>query len=115
MFTVQAAPTFKADVEVPLPDGKVATIKAVFKHKGRKALAEYLKTFTAEDAAKGEVARDDADAIMEILDSWSNVDQALTKESLEAVLDNYPTAAKAFFDAYLPALTEGKAKNSGKP
>lgn len=105
MFSVNASPTFKATVKFGTPDGE-ASFKVIFKHKGRKALAEFVQSLTAEDAG-----RTDFEALTEIIVAWEDVKEPYSKDALEQMLDNYPTAAKAFFDAYFPALTEGARKN----
>lgn len=105
MFTIQPKPTFKTDVEIPTPNGG-GTIKVEFAHKGRKALAKFFESLTSGDAE-----RQDADALCEIIVGWEGVDQKFSKAALEAMLDAYPTAGKALFDAYLPAMLEGKVKN----
>lgn len=111
MFVLQPKPTFKADVTIPSPDGE-GKIKFEFKHKGRKALAEFLQSLAAKEGENE--GRSDADALSEIVADWSGVDTKFSLEALEQLLDAYPTAAKAIFDAYLPAMMEGRVKNSGK-
>lgn len=112
MFILKAKPTFKADVFIPSPDGG-GTIKFEFVHKGRKALAEFIKTLTGEGVAEA-APRSDADALGEVIAGWSGVDEKYSPAALETLLDEYPTAAKAIFDRYVPALMDGLEKNSGK-
>lgn len=116
MFTLQPNPTFKLDVTIPTPTGE-GKIKFEFKHKGRKALAEFIKNLVPAETAEGaepEEGRKDSEVLLEIVAGWEGVDQKFSPEALDTLLDNYPSAAKAIFDAYIPALTEGAAKNSGK-
>lgn len=103
MFTIQPKPTFVSEVEIPTADG-VAKIKFEFAHKGRKALTKFIDSLTVE----GE-PRDDADALGEIVVGWKGVDQPFSQEALATLVDNYPAAAKSLFNAYLPAMLEGKA------
>jgi len=108
MFTVQPKPTFTLDVEIPTPNGPVE-IRGTFKHKGRKAMAEFL-----EGLSKGETT--DVEALMDLMVGWEKVDTPFSAEALEQVLDNYPTFGKAILDAYIAATLEGRQveKNSVK-
>jgi hypothetical protein len=83
-------------------------IEFVFKHKGKKELRAFLKSLETADET-----RDDFVILSEVVTDWTNVKEKFTPENFEAFLDAYPTAARALFDAYLPALLEGKEKNSG--
>ena len=108
MFVLQPKPTFKAEVTIPTPTGE-GKIKIEFKHKGRKALTEFLQSLPGQEGQKE--PREDVDALSEIIADWSGVDTKYSIEALEQLLDGYPTAAKAIFDAYLPALMDGRVKN----
>jgi hypothetical protein len=105
MFVIQPKPTFKIKVEIPTPTGP-GVINIEFAHKGRKALAKFLEGASEEGANV-----QDIDALSEIVVGWDGVDQAFSKKALEDLLDAYPAAGKALFDAYLPALIEGRVKN----
>lgn len=110
MFTIQPKPTFKLDVTIPTVTGP-GKITFVFKHKGRKAIAEFIESLTKEgDGVK------DVDALLDIIEDWEKVDAKFSADALEQLLENYPGAGKAIFDAYLPAVLEGRLaeKNSVK-
>ena len=104
MFKLQPNPTFKADVTFAVPGGDEGKIKLIFKHKGRKALAEFVKSLTEEGST-----RTDLDGLLEIIVGWDGVQEPFSKEALETLLDNYPSAAKAIYDVYFPAVSEGTA------
>lgn len=111
MFVLKPNPTFTSEVSIPTPSGP-GKIEFVFKHKGRKALADFIQSIT--EPGKGKDVRTDLDALMEIVDGWNGVDTPFSKDALEEMLDAYPGAASAIFNRYLPALTDGQEKNSGK-
>lgn len=106
MFVLQPKPTFKAEVLIPIPGGGEGKIKFEFRHKGRKALRDFI-----ESLSKDGEARDDVDAILELVEGWDGVSEKFSKEALETLVDAYPGAARAIFDAYHSALLEGRAKN----
>ena len=103
MFTINPTPTFKLDVTIPSPTGG-GKVGVIFKHKGRKALAEFVKSLTEEGST-----RTDLDGLLEIIVGWDGVQEPFSKEALESLLDNYPAAAKAIYDVYFPAVSEGTA------
>ena len=106
MFQLQPKPTFKSDVTIVTPGGGEGKIKFEFKHMGRKALKAFF-----ESLGEGEGARQDNDALLDIIQGWEGVDEKFSPEALDTLLDNYPSAAKAIFEAYNRGLFEGKQKN----
>lgn len=107
MLKLTPNPTFKADVAIPTPTGEV-TIKVEFRHKGRAELEEWLKSTVGED---NEVLRKDNEALAEVIENWSGVDEKYSTDTLNKLLDAYPASGKALIGAYLPALLEGRRKN----
>lgn len=105
MFAVQPKPTFKMDVVIPTVQGE-GKIKFEFKYMGRRAVKAFM-----DSLGEGEAAREDKDALLDVIVGWEGVDEKFSPESLDAVLDNYHGAAKAIFDAFLRGLFEGKQKN----
>lgn len=106
MFVLQPKPTFKAEVTIPTPTGE-GKITFEFKHKGRKALKAFF-----ESLGEGETARQDSEALLDLISDWSGVDEKFSPEALDTLLDNYPSSAKAIFEAYNKGLFEGREKNS---
>lgn len=109
MFVLQPKPTFKAAVTFPIPGGVEGKITIIFRHKKKKELREFFESLGAEGAE-----RTDADALMELVDSWEGVDEKFSPENLEMLLESYPSAALAMFETYRQEMLEGRAKNSGK-
>lgn len=105
MFKLNPNPTFKTEVTIPTPNGD-GKISFEFKHKGRKALKAYI-----DSLGEGDAVREDADALGELIAGWTGVDEKYSPETLAALLDAYPSASRAIFDAYNRALLEGRSKN----
>lgn len=106
MFKLQPNPTFKVDVTIPVPGGKDGKLTIEFKHKGKKALKEFFDSLTSEDNQ-----RSDVDALSDLIAGWSGVDEKFSAEALEQLLDNYPSAAMALFEAYRTEVLEARVKN----
>ena len=106
MFALQPKPTFEADVTITTPGGGEGKVTFQFKHLGRKALKSFY-----ESLGEGEEARKDHEALMDLIAGWKGVDTPFSAEALETLLDNYPSASMALFDAYNKALFEAKQKN----
>ncbi len=106
MFKLQPNPTFKVDVTIPVPGGKDGKLSIEFNHKGKKALKEFFDSLTDENNQ-----RSDADALGELIMGWSGVDEKFSPENLEALLDAYPSAAMALFEAYRKEVLEARVKN----
>lgn len=107
MFTLQPKPTFEAEVSIPVPGGKPAKVKFILKHKSKSALKDFYASLTSVD---GE-GRQDNEALLDLVEDWKGVDQPFSPENLAVLVDNYPAAARAIFDAYHGALFEAREKN----
>lgn len=107
MLTLVPSKSFEVEVAIPMPTGKDAKIKVGFKHKGRKALEEWLKTDDGENAEP----KKDFEALAEVIENWKGVDAEYSEENLEVLLDSYPAAGRALISGYLQAMLEGKVKN----
>lgn len=107
MLTLVPSKSFEVEVAIPMPTGKDAKIKVGFKHKGRKALEEWLKADDGENAEP----KKDSEALAEVIESWKGVDAEYNEENLEVLLDSYPAAGRAMISGYLQAMLEGKVKN----
>lgn len=106
MFALNPNPTFKFDVSIPMPGGKVGKITFVFKHKGRKDLKAFF-----DSLSNTEKVREDHEALLDLVESWEGVDEKFSPEALEKLLDNYPGAARVIFEAYSSAIFEAREKN----
>lgn len=100
-FSLTPNPTFKADVEIPVPGGKTATINFTFKHKTR----DEFKAFT-----EGLDGRGDAEIIQDIAAGWG-LDDAFNDKNIEALTQNYLGAGLAIVNAYVSELAGARKGN----
>ncbi len=103
MFKLNPAPTFIATVKVRAPGGD-ESLTLIFKHKTRDQLKDYF-----ENAAKGEIP--DAQAVMQIVDGWKEVDAEFNEKNLSSLIQNYHDSVQAIFSTYLSELTQAKMGN----
>lgn len=112
MFKINPAPTFPAVIRIPVPGGETQELPVVFKHKGKKALAEFndamQKAAQEQDQAKGQ--KDEADLLFGVVDSWE-ADEPFNRKNFDALLDQYVPASTAIYVAYLDALIGAKRGN----
>ena len=106
MFKLKPNPTFIVEVDIPRADGEDGKLKVKYKHKGKDGLQAFL-----ESLGKDGDTRKDVDVLLDIMDGWDEVDAPFGEKSLTAMLNDFPAASKAIFDAYLPALMDGVRKN----
>lgn len=103
MLRLQPNPTFRAAAAISIPgEAAPVAIEVEYRHLGREALIAYF------DGLPG---RPDLDALADIVVGWSGVDAPFSRETLAALLDAYPTAALALFEAFRRECLEAKAKN----
>ena len=103
MLRLTPNPTFRATAAISIPgEAQPARIEVEYRHLGREALADYFKRLEG---------RSDLDALAEIIAGWSGVDAPFSAAALADLLDAYPTAAMALFDAFRRECLEAKAKN----
>ena len=100
-LTINAAPTFKAKVGIPVAGGEVMEVEFTFKHRTRAQLHEF-STSTAE--------RSDAESFMDLVCGW-NFEEEFTADAVETMLQNYLGAARETIRVYIEQLTASKAKN----
>lgn len=103
MFKLQPNPTFKAKAGISIAgQARPAEIEVEFRYLSKDALKGYF------DSLPGKT---DAEALAEIVVSWSGVDQAYSAEALALLVDNYPAAATDLFETFRKELLEAKRKN----
>lgn len=110
MFKINPNPTFTADVLLTVHgSAEPAKLCVTFKHKGRKALADWIGL--PKKMADAGTPVKDADYLGEVIEDWDGVDAPYSIESLDALLDAYQPAGMELYEAYIRALTESRAKN----
>lgn len=95
-------PTFKAKVEIPAAGGESIEVEFTFKHRGKKALdafAEQIKELP------------DVDALMLMVEDWSDMGEPFSADSLGQLVDDYPAASFAITRAYFRELLQARLGN----
>lgn len=100
-FKLEANPTFKAKVLIPVPGEKVAEVEFIFKHRTQKAFDEWLET------ADGKT---NVDVTMDIACGWELADP-FDAESIEKLFQNYMGSPKALINTYISELTSARLGN----
>ena len=100
-FTLAIAPTFKAEVAIPVPGGRPANVSFTFKHKTRDELKELLS---------GLEGREDIDVVMEITSGWA-IDEAFEEDNVAVLLQNYPGSALAIIDTFMKEVSGARRGN----
>lgn len=112
MFRLQGNPTFTAPVHLTVPGAEDKAIVAfTFRHKGRRALAEFRARIDAAQLG-------DVDVLMEVIEGWGeeikgpdNEPVPFTKDALLELIDAYRHAASEIWQGYLQALGESRLGN----
>ncbi len=126
MFKIIPNPTFEGMVSITVPgEDKPAALRVTWRHKGRKALAVWLRKGAPQPELQTTAATkpldakplDDAAWLAEVLDGWHGPvdpqDEAVpfSTAALAELLDACPAAGAELLAAYLAAMTESRAKN----
>lgn len=100
-LTLNAAPTFKAKVGVPVAGGASVDVEFTFRHRTKKQLEEFVQGISGQK---------DVDTFMAMVIGWELEDE-FNPANVEKLLDNYIGAALAIYQAYLEELVKAKEKN----
>lgn len=103
MFKIKANPTFPATVKIRAPGGEVQELSVVFRHKRMDDVKEFFKEAS-------DTGRNDADCLLDLIESWK-ADQELSADSLNELMQNYPSAARSIFSTYMEELIEARLGN----
>jgi hypothetical protein len=104
MLKLKANPTFKAQVQIPVPGGKPVPMTFEFKHMGKDAYTSFIEREKA-------VARTDEEAIMDIAVGWDGADAPFSAEAVHDLCDNYHGAATAIVETFIDQLTQARRGN----
>ncbi len=105
MFKLTANPTFKSQVHISIPgQDKPGVIMVTFKHQSKEQLKAFYDGLRNSDD-------DDLTHLMKIISGWDGVDTPFSEEALDALLNQFPAAARELFAAYSAELLESKRKN----
>lgn len=98
---LEADPTFKAQVAIPVPGASPALVEFTFKHRTRAAAIKW-----AAEIKDGT----EAQTVMDCVVAWE-LDDAFTPENVERLCENYYGSGFAIVDTYLCELRGARAKN----
>ena len=102
MFRLQPNPTFRAKVSIPMPGEASVKVEFEFRHKPRDELVSYLQ---------GTAGREDLDVLLDIVVRWWEVDAEFSRESLSAMLQNFPGSGPAIIGTYAKELADARLGN----
>lgn len=103
MFKLNPNPTFNAKVQLSVPgQDKPVSVEIEYKHLSRPQIKKYF------DGLEGKT---DAEALSEIILGWKGIDAEYDSDTLQALLDNYPTSGGELFEAFRKELMEARRKN----
>jgi len=100
-FSLNAAPTFKATVAIPVPGGEEAPIVVTFRHKTREEFKGFI------DSLEG---KKQPEALAEIMVGW-DLDDEFNTDNLQKLTDNYLGASEAIITRYIEELTRARRGN----
>ena len=103
-FKLQANPTFKAQVNIPVPGEKADAVMFTFKHKTRSQIDALLTSL-----ANGDEHIDNA--VKDVVVEWTYPGVDYSAEALEQCLEMFPGSAMAIFTTYRDNLMEARRKN----
>jgi len=100
-LSLTASPTFKSNVQIPVPGKKPVPVEFIFKGRTKKEFQEFVESLRD---------REDADVVLDIASGWE-LEDAFVLESVERMLDSYIGSARAIIDTYLKELTSARLGN----
>jgi hypothetical protein len=98
---LEANPSFKWKVPVPVAGGTAVDVEMTFKHRTKSELDAWIKS-------RSEKA--DAESFMEMVTAWE-LEDPFTKESVTLFLEIYGGAAVATYRTYVNELLGARVKN----
>ena len=113
---------FKRTVKFPMLDGTEGTIEVTYKYRTRAEFGAFIDKLVAAtpDAPPDEkfsmvalmekTAGSNADYVLQVLEGW-NLDEELSKASVEQLSNEVPAAINAIMETYRVAITEGRLGN----
>ena len=108
MFKLKAKPTFRVKCALPIPGEPSVSVEIEFRHKTRVQLVEWGATL---------LGRQDGDVLEEIIANWSGITDEndvplpFSRAALEALLNEFPAAAKVLSSTYTQELADARLGN----
>jgi hypothetical protein len=103
-LTIVAAPTFRAEVPIPVPGAQPVPIAFEFKHRDREALDQW-RQWVKEDG------RTEPEIVGSCVSNWFDMDQPFSAENLATFLKNYHGASAAITERYVVELIQARLGN----
>lgn len=100
-FSLTLSPTFKANVNIPVPGAGTTPVEFTFKARTR---AEF-DAFT-----DGVAGRNDVDVLMDIVSGWE-LEEPFDREHVEILCSNFMGASRAAIETYLAELVQARLGN----
>lgn len=101
---LQAHPTFKAKVGIPIAGGAAVEVEFTFKHRTKTELQQFGERVVQQEGIF------DAALLMDYVLGWDLADEFNT-ESVNLLLENYIGAPLLIWQTYANELTANKLKN----
>lgn len=113
---------FKRVVTFAMLDGDEGTIECVFKYRTRTEFGVFIDAIFADakeprtdeqfsvENLMAKTRDKNADYLLQVLDGW-NLDDELSRDTLQQLADECPAAVNAVMEAYRAAIVEGRVKN----
>ena len=116
---------FKRNVEFDMLDGTKGNIECVYKYRTRSEFGAFVDEMVdkANPANPDETPKQfsmtelmektkdtNADYLLKVLDGW-NLDEELSRESLQQLADEVPAAVGAMMETYRAAILQGRLGN----
>jgi hypothetical protein len=95
---LNAAPTFRAVVAIPVAGESAIPVEMTFKHRTKKALSEF---------ANSRAEKTDAETFLDMVVDWDLEDE-FTPAHADVLLENYIGAALATYRTYIDELVQAK-------
>lgn len=114
--------SFKRIVTFPLIEGGEGAIEVSFRYRTRTEFGAFIDKISADAKDSGEQkdftiaelmgkTRDkNAQYLMDVIDGW-NLDEPMTRATVEQLCDELPGAAAEIMEAYRKAIVEGRLGN----
>lgn len=100
-LTLNPAPSFSAEVSIPLHGGGEAPVKMTFKHRTKTEMEDWRKSIGDKS---------DPVVILEMVTGWE-LDDELNLENVERLTENYAGSAMAILKKYVDEITQARLKN----
>lgn len=100
-LSINAKPTFTADVEIPVHGAGPEKVKMTFKHRTKDEIDEFIKT---------REGKTDTETFMDMVSGWEFAEE-FNPKSVEVMLQNYIGAGLATYKTYIDEIVKVKLGN----